>query len=201
MKIIGITGPTGAGKSSLSEYMRARGIPVIDADKLYHSLLTPPSPCLDAIRSAFGDKVFTCEGELDRSLLAHIVFNDEKQLELLNETVLSTVLCESRKLFAKYESEDIKCAAIDAPTLIESGFYTECHTVVSVICPYDLRIERIILRDNLDRDAAEERVRAQKPNEFYTERSDTVINNNSDEEKFMADCKAFVDSILCEVDL
>lgn len=198
MKIIGITGPTGAGKSSLSEYMRTRGIPVIDADRLYHSMLTPPSPCLDALRGAFGNEIFTVDGELDRKKLADIVFNDESKLELLNRTVLSIVLDEARRIFAEYEAEGKWIAAIDAPTLIESGFCSECHTVISVICDPDIRIERIILRDGLDRSAAEDRVRAQKPNGFYTESSDIVINNDCGEEKFLNECKALVDSLLGE---
>ena len=69
MRIIGITGPTGAGKSVLSSYLREKGIPVIDADKVYHSLLVPPSECLDALRRAFGDGIFKGE-ELDRRALS-----------------------------------------------------------------------------------------------------------------------------------
>lgn len=199
MKIIGITGPTGAGKSSLSEYMRSRGIPVIDADKLYHSLLVPPSPCLDALRSAFGDGIFTKNGELDRKELANIVFNDEKKLELLNATVLSIVLEKSRALFEEYKAEGKKCAAIDAPTLIESGFYLECDTVISVLCPPEVRIERIISRDRLDKEAAKARVNAQRPDEFYTERSHTVIYNDGDEEAFIFQCKDVTDRLMGEV--
>ena len=199
MKIIGITGPTGAGKSSLADHMRSRGIPVIDADRLYHSLLTPPSPCLDALRHAFGDGIFTEGGELDRKKLADIVFNDEKKLELLNSTVLSIVLDESRRILKEYESKGEKYAAIDAPTLIESGFHTECDLVVSVICDTDVRIERIISRDGIDRASAEARVHAQKPNGFYTENSHTVICNDADDESFLKKCKAFVDGLFCEV--
>ena len=195
MKIIGITGPTGAGKSTLSEYMRQRGIPVIDADKLYHSMLTPPSPCLDALRNAFGDRIFSGE-ELDRKKLANIVFSDENKLELLNQTVLSIVLDESRKIFTRYEAEGNEIAAIDAPTLIESGFCDECDLVVSVICDPVSRIERIILRDGITKEAAEKRVRAQKSNEFYTSRSDIVINNDKGEDEFLRECTAFVGGIL-----
>ena len=195
MKIIGITGPTGAGKSTLSEYMRGCGIPVIDADRLYHSMLTPPSPCLDALRAAFGDEIFSGE-ELDRKKLANIVFNDENKLELLNNTVLSIVLDESRKIFATHRSEGKEIAAIDAPTLIESGFCDECDLVVSVICDPATRTERIILRDGIDREAAEKRVYAQKSNEFYISRSDIVINNDKGEDEFLEKCKSFVGGII-----
>lgn len=198
MKIIGITGPTGAGKSSLSEYLRSRDIPVIDADRLYHSLLTPPSPCLDALRNAFGEAIFTEGGELNRKRLAEIVFGNEEKLELLNATVLSIVLEESRRLFKNYEAEGKTWAAIDAPTLIESGFHKECDRVVSVICDPDVRLERIMNRDGLDHKSAEARIRAQKPNSFYTEGSHTVIYNDTDKEQFLDKCREFADRLLSE---
>ena len=184
MKTVGITGPTGAGKSLLSEYMREAGIPVIDADALYHSMLIPPSPCLDALRAAFGDGVFNGDGTLDRKRLADIVFHSEEKLELLNKTVLGIVLEHSRVILRGYEAEGYAVAAIDAPTLIESGFYRECDTVVSVICDPLIRIERIMERDGIDREAAESRVRGQKDNRFYTDRSDVVITNDRDTEEF-----------------
>ena len=184
MKTVGITGPTGAGKSLLSAYMREAGIPVIDADALYHSMLIPPSPCLDALRAAFGDGVFRCDGTLDRKRLADIVFNSEEKLELLNRTVLGMVLERSRDILRGYEAEGYAVAAIDAPTLIESGFYRECDVVVSVICDPLIRIERIIGRDGIDREAAESRVRGQKDNKFYTDKSDVVIVNDRDTEEF-----------------
>ena len=196
MKIVGITGPTGAGKSLLSEYMRQNGIPVIDADGVYHSLLIPPSPCLDALKDAFGDGIFSSNGELDRKKLADIVFHDEKKLDLLNKTVLGFVLDRSRELLRSYEADGTTVAAIDAPTLIESGFYLECDTVVSVICDPELRTERIISRDRISRDAAESRVRGQKSNEFYTEHSDTVIFNDRSEAEFLKECGVLTEALL-----
>ena len=196
MKIVGITGPTGAGKSLLSEYLRENGIPVIDADRLYHSLLVPPSPCLDALKSAFGDGVFSKNGELDRKKLADIVFSDEKKLDLLNRTVLDFVLDRSRDILADYRAKGYAVAAIDAPTLIESGFHLECNTVVSVVCNPDTRIQRIIERDGISSDAAKSRVSGQKSNEFYTEKSHLVIVNDKSEEEFFERCRELKDALL-----
>lgn len=192
MKIVGITGPTGAGKSLMSEYLRSVGIPVIDADGLYHSLLIPPSPCLDALWGAFGEGIFNADGSLDRKRLADIVFHSEEKLELLNRTVLDFVLDRSRVILKGYADEGYGVAAIDAPTLIESGFNRECDLVVSVICRRETRIERIIARDGIDRAAAESRVNGQKSNEFYTESSDVVITNDSGEEEFYRSCQELV---------
>lgn len=180
MKIIGITGPSGSGKSILASALRERGISVIDADGLYHSLLVPPSRCLELLREAFGGEIFNGDGTLDRPALARIVFSDEKKLELLNSTVLSVVIDESKKIFAELEARGEQVAAIDAPTLIESGFHKECDLVVSVISDADTRADRISERDHIGHDDALRRIHAQKGDEFYKSHSDTVIFNDGD---------------------
>ena len=180
MKIIGITGPSGSGKSILAGALRKCGISVIDADELYHSLLVPPSKCLDLIRAAFGAEIFNSDGTLDRAALARIVFSDEKKLELLNSTVLSVVIDESQKIFAELEAQGEQIAAIDAPTLIESGFNAECDLVVSVISDPDTRADRISERDHIGHDDALRRIRAQRDDEFYKRHSDLVIFNDGD---------------------
>ena len=180
MKIIGVTGPSGSGKSMICRRLSENGICVIDADDVYHKLLIPPSECLDAIRAAFGDSVFSADGCLDRSALADVVFNDESKLELLNSTVLDFVLRKIRSMISELEGNGHRTVAVDAPTLIESGFHMECDKVVSVLCPSEIRTERIIARDRLSRDAATARTKAQKPDSFYIEHSSTVIINDGD---------------------
>ena len=184
MYIYGITGPSGAGKSILSEYMTRHGIAHIDADKVYHELLVPPSAALDALRNAFGDKIFTANGVLDRAVLSAIVFHDKEKLALLNETVLGFVLNEIRRRIVSLEKSGASAVAVDAPTLIESGFHKECDTVISVLSSKALRIERIIERDGLSREKALERTNAQKPDEFYEEHSDIVLMNDGDLDAF-----------------
>ena len=184
MKIIGITGPTGAGKSLLTSYLREKGIPTIDADRVYHSMLIPPSECLDALRSAFGDGVFCADGSLDRGKLGALVFNSQEKLELLNSTVLNSVLCEIRRIIADLCEDGADTVAIDAPTLIESGFHKECSTVISVLAPTELRLERIIERDGISKESAKLRIKAQKSDGFYIENSDFVLTNDGDTKKF-----------------
>ena len=190
MHIYGITGPSGSGKSLISKHLSKHGAAHIDADRVYHELLVPPSAALDAIRAAFGSKVFTESGVLDRAVLSAIVFHDKEKLELLNRTVLSFVLTEIRRRISELERAGFKAVAVDAPTLIESGFEKECDTVIAVLSPRERRIERIMERDNLTLQKAEERTNAQKPDEFYREHSDVVIINDGDEAKFLAELKA-----------
>lgn len=177
-KIIGITGPTGAGKSILAGAVSEYGISVIDADKLYHSLLVPPSRCLDLIRDAFGDGVFNADGTLDRPALASVVFSDESKLRLLNATVLSVVVDEMKSIIAKLSANGERAIIVDAPTLIESGFNAECDLVISVISDADTRAERISERDAIGHDDAMRRINAQSPDDFYKANSDFVIFND-----------------------
>lgn len=179
MRIIGITGPSGAGKSLLSAVLEKHSIPTIDADGVYHSLLIPPSPCLDALRSAFGNGIFLSDGSLDRSALGAIVFSDEQKLALLNSTVLSLVLERTRQIIRQLEADGYSAVAVDAPTLFESGFDSECDLVVSVLAPLEDRLARITSRDGISKEAAMLRLEAQKDDEFYTSRSDAVLVNNS----------------------
>ena len=187
MKIIGITGPSGSGKSLLSELARSLGFSTIDADEVYHSMLIPPSECLDALRSAFGDCIFLPDGQLCREALAKIVFSDPDKLDLLNKTVLEKVLSKIRGMISKLEQKGQDVVFVDAPTLIESGFNKECDTVISVLASKETRIRRIISRDRLSKEKAEERINAQKSDDFYRNNSDHIINNDSSAESFFSE--------------
>ncbi len=184
IRIVGITGPTGAGKSLLCEYLCRLGVSVIDADRVYHAMLLPPSPCLNALRDAFGESVLRPDGSLDREVLSKIVFGDTEQLALLNRTVLGFVLERINGMIADLEAEGHPSVVVDAPTLIESGFHRECDTVLSVLSSEEIRRDRIVVRDHLDTARAEARLHAQKNDEFYREHSDYVLINNGDERTF-----------------
>ena len=184
MKIIGITGPTGAGKSVLSSLLSELGYPTIDADKVYHDMLIPPSECLDAIRSHFGDGVFAQDGTLERAKLSQIVFNSPEKLELLNKTVLGKVIKRITKMTVEYSRRGVQTVIVDAPTLIESGFNKKCSLVISVLAPTELRVKRIMERDSINEEAARLRVRAQKDDSFYLNSSDRVLYNTENYESF-----------------
>ena len=179
MKVIGITGPTGAGKSLLCGKLSEK-FSVIDADEVYHSLLCPPSDCLDALRRSFGDGVFLSDGSLDRTALSSIVFSDEEKLSLLNRTVLDFVLKNIRAMLAELKASGTECVLVDAPTLIESGFHKECDFTISVLASPELRLSRIITRDHLSEEKAALRISAQKDDDFYRTHSDLVLINDGD---------------------
>ena len=196
MKIIGMTGPTGSGKSLLGNYLSGQGIPVIDADEVYHSLLVPPSSCLCALTEAFGDGILHSDGTLNRGALSEIVFHDKEKLALLNKTVLGFVLDRIREMIGELARQGHGAAAVDAPTLIESGFHTECDVVISVLSSADLRIERIKARDGLTDERARARVAAQKPDDFYVSHSHYVLTNTEDVSEFFQKAEELFRSLL-----
>ena len=189
-KFIGLTGPSGAGKGEVSRLLSELGAYHFDCDKIYHDLLVPPSPCLDELRENFGDEIFLENGELNRKALATIVFSEDgrqTKLPILNSITHKYVLKEVQKQVEKLEG--YKAFTVDAPTLFESGFDSQCDVIISVLADKKTRIERIIAREGLDREAAEARINAQPDDSFYSERSDYVIYNNGDLEALEKELK------------
>ena len=188
-RIIGITGPSGSGKSLLCRHLSEMGIPSIDADAVYHGMLTPPSRCIDAIVAAFGDDLLAPDGSIDRSVLSARVFSDHAQLELLNATVLPIVIDEINKMISELDKRGAHTVAVDAPTLIESGFYRSCDMIIAVIAPIESRIRRIMNRDKISEERAKQRVLSQKADDFYSSVADMTIFNDKDESDFMQTVK------------
>ena len=195
LKIIGLTGPSGAGKTLFSFFLCAKGCPCINADELYHSMLIPPSILLDAIRREFGDEFFNENGELDRKALGKFVFSSKEKLELLNATVLPLVIEKMQKIANDYEKNGAKLLVIDAPTLFEAGYDKSCDITVSILAPENIRVERISERDEISIDDAVLRTNAQKDDSFYYERSDRIIINDSTEDAL----KEKANALICEL--
>jgi dephospho-CoA kinase len=198
MKILGLTGPSGAGKTLFSFFLCAKGCPCINADELYHSMLIPPSHLLDAIRREFGDSFFNENGELDRKALGKLVFSSKESLDKLNATVLPAVIEKMQDIAASYEKNGARLLIIDAPTLFEAGYDKSCDLTVSILAPSSIRIERISERDDISIDDAILRTNAQKDDSFYRERSDRIILNDSDENALKEKALALLNEILDE---
>ena len=198
LKIIGLTGPSGAGKTLFSFFLCAKGCPCINADELYHSMLIPPSILLDAIRREFGDEFFNENGELDRKALGKLVFSSKEKLELLNATVLPLVIEKMQKIANYYEKNGAKLLIIDAPTLFEAGYDKSCDITVSILAPENIRVERISERDEISIDDAVLRTNAQKDDSFYYERSDRIIINDSTEDALKEKANALICELLGE---
>ena len=177
--IIGLTGPSGAGKSTVAAHLRDAGIPVIDADCVYHDLLVPPSPCLDAIADAFSTAVLTPDGHLDRPALAALVFEDSdigrERLTTLNRITHRFVIEKTRQMLSEYRAKGLSAAVIDAPLLIEADMHRMCDLTVCVLADHNTRLRRLMARDGKDAAAIEARLRAQPSDDFYLSNTDMAI--------------------------
>ncbi len=181
MTVIGLTGPTGAGKGEVANILKTSfGAMIINADEVYHSLLVPPSECLDEICKEFGSSVLLENGTLNRQALANVVFSNEDKLQRLNTVTHKYVLAEIVLLLNAKEYTECSITVIDAPLLIEAGVDKICKYTVSVLADKDIRTKRIQERDKITLHDAEKRISAQQDDSFYISNSDFIIYNNSD---------------------
>ena len=178
MLVIGLTGPTGAGKGKVADIFKRYGIPVINADRVYHELITPPSSCLQELAEAFGKGILLPDGSLDRRALGSIVFNDPAARERLNAITHRYVMEEVKTQMERYRREGVPVTVFDAPQLFEAGAQRACGAVISVLADRGLRLERIVARDGITADAAMRRILAQKSDDFFKIHSDYIIENN-----------------------
>ena len=176
VRLIGLTGQSGAGKSTAAKVFEQNGFTVINADELVKKVYEPNSPCLFAVSSRFGRDVINTDGTLNRVLLAQRAFSSIENTAALNEIVHPFVL--SEMLSELKDVEDI--AVFDAPQLFESGIDAVCDVIVSVVADEDVRLKRITLRDGITEAQARDRINAQHSEEFFKTNSDYIIENNTE---------------------
>lgn len=176
--IIGITGSSGAGKSTICETLKKNyKVKIINADKIAKKLSKKGTSYIIDIIKKFGKDIVNEEGELKRKKLAEIIYSDPKKREELNSCTFKYIKKEIEKEIKKINEDTI--AVIDAPLLFESELNKICDKVIGVISRKELQIERIVARDNIDYEQAEKRLAAQKTNEFYIKNCDDIIENNN----------------------
>lgn len=178
MKIIGLCGGSGAGKSAASAAVYALGGEVIDADRVYRELCVPGSVCLAEIADAFGPDALTESGELNRPAVAAIIYGDAEKRALLNAITHSHIKAETEKRIAAYRENGARAVVVDAPLLFEAGFDKMCDVTVGVVADRDVRIARIVNRDGIDEVSAKRRIDSQISDEKLRERCDHILENN-----------------------
>ena len=184
MKIIGITGGIGAGKSCvLREIEVLDGTFVIEADKLAHTLLSPGHDCYTEVISCFGDEILSEDQSIDRAVLRKLVMNSPEKLRQLNALVHPAV--------KKYIVDDIekkrdlgyKYYVIEAALLIQDGYRNICDEIWYIYADKDLRIDRLLKSRGYSRQTAEEFIKNQPEDEYFIENSDRVIDNSGTPEE------------------
>lgn len=177
MTVIGITGPSGAGKTTVLGVLEELGAAVIDCDALYHKLLREDAVLLARLRERFGSSVFDSAGSLDRKALGNVVFHDPAALAELNKLTHTAILAALDRLLARAEAEGRTAAAVDAIALLESGAAGKCAVTVAVTAPAELRVKRLMAREGVSEAYARSRIAAQRPDRFYEENCDYVLVN------------------------
>ena len=173
--ILGLTGPTGAGKSTAAEGMRASGCAVIDADELARKVVKPGSPALSELAAAFGPGILDGAGTLNRALLAQRAFSSPGETQRLNAITHPYIIRLTEEEIRRLTEEGVSLIVLDAPLLYESGMDRLCDAVAAVIAPKEIRLARIMQRDGISRENALLRMKAQNEDEFYSARARYVL--------------------------
>ncbi len=193
--IVGLTGATGAGKSSITHIFAANGCHVIDADAIAREAVQKGSLCLKQLCYAFGDDILLDDGALNRAELAKRAFSSKDGTELLNGITHPAIVMLTMIKIKELVKRGEKIIIFDAPTLFESNTDVMCDFIVAVTAPQDVRLKRIIMRDGITEQQARIRMNAQHDESFYTEQSDFVIENNSTLESVKSEVEQIISFI------
>ena len=177
MRIIGLTGGIASGKSTVARYLRTLGAHVIDADQLARDVVEPGEPALEEIVSRFGSAVLAANGTLDRAALSKLVFGDRAARADLNRIVHPRIATASQARMAELAASGVETVIYEAALIVESKLYTWMHALIVVALPRELQLQRLMERDNLSLQEAEQRLAAQASLEDKLSVADYIVDN------------------------
>ncbi len=189
--VIGLTGPTGAGKSSVAKELAALGCAVVDCDQIARQVTTDCVPCLQALAQEFGADILQND-VLDRKLLASRAFASPEKTQKLNELTHPWILGETKAQIQAALDAGKPFVVVDAPLLFEAGVDALCDEIVAVTVPFEKRLQRIMKRDNISEELARARMAAQHPESWYEERAGKVVSGRLDEETLRSELRAYL---------
>lgn len=177
-RVIGLTGQSGAGKTTVSRVFSQNGFAVIDADIISREVTEKGQPCLTELSEAFGSDIINLDGTLNRKRLGSIVFSDREKLRQLNGIIYPYIIYRIISRIEELSEEGKELILLDAPTLFEANADDLCDLIISVTADESIRMSRIIARDNITPEAAKKRFESQYSEHFFVNHSDFVIINN-----------------------
>lgn len=181
MKVIGLTGGTGSGKSVVSRLLEQMGAVIVDADLVSRQIVQPGMPAYEEIKAYFGKEILQEDGTIFRKKLGEIVFRDTEKLAFLNQCTHEYIVIEMKKQMEAAKEKGIaSCVVLDAPLLFEVGLQKYCDEVWVVYADAAVRAKRVMERDGITYETAMARIANQKSWEEYRERADVVIDNSGD---------------------
>ena len=194
--VIGLTGPIGAGKSTVAQRFAERGFYVVDADRVARTIVEKGSAVLPKLANAFGSEILEPDGSLDRKKLAALAFASKENTQLLNDLTHPAIISEVNN---EIESCQQNLVLLDAPQLFESGCDKMCSTVVGVLADRDIRLKRVQERDSLTTEQIINRIKIQYPDSFYLEHCQHIVYNNDDTEALIERVDEVIDTVLREI--
>ena len=198
MKILGITGPSGAGKTTITEILKnTYNSYIINADKVARILSNDnQTEYFKEIVNLFGNEIVKDDdGQLDRKMIANKIYNDNQKRENLNELTFKYVVEEIHRLIENAKKLEFDYIVIDAPLLYEAKLEKKCDYVIAVIANYKEKIFRICQRDGISKETARQRLEIQKSNDFFEKNADFVIYNDTSLEKLENSLKEIIERI------
>ncbi|HJA47129.1 MAG TPA: dephospho-CoA kinase [Candidatus Limosilactobacillus excrementigallinarum] len=179
MMIIGITGGIASGKSTVSNYLIRCGYSVVDADQVARQVVAPGTVGLKKIVQAFGPKILTDDGRLNRQKLGRVVFNSPDQLQILNKILQPLIRLEIIRQLTALQRADHQLIFLDAPLLFEQHYDALCDLVMVVVTSPAIQLKRLMKRNQLTVEQAEARIKSQMPLATKEALADLVIDNDS----------------------
>lgn len=192
---IGLTGPTGAGKSTVAAYLADAGLPLIDADRIAREITLPGAPALPRLADAFGADTLLPDGTLDRKKLAGRAFSSPENTAKLNAITHPAILQRIHEAFEDAAGGGAKAVILDAPLLFETALDQICDHTVAVLASEEIRLARIRARDGLNDRAAALRMQAQPPEAFYVSHAEIVLRNDGCEAALREQAEALLQKI------
>ncbi|MCE5184884.1 MAG: dephospho-CoA kinase [Planctomycetaceae bacterium] len=194
--IIGLLGGIGSGKSTVARMFAALGAAVIDADYLAHEVLNRPE-IVEQLKQMFGSRVANSSGQIDRSKVAKIVFDDKTALDSLNSVVHPEVIAQTEELIGFYRAdEQTKAIVLDVPLLVEIGWQDRCDYLVFVECSREKRLERIAKTRKIDENRLKKRENFQISLDKKAQLAHYKVDNNSAESEVAEQVAKIFSSII-----
>lgn len=194
MRVIGLTGGIGTGKSTASEYLRKQGFSIIDADRISREIVEPGTLLLKELEKNFGSGIIKDDGTLDRKALAAIVFSDKEKKSRLDDLMHGHILDEIERKISESQSGEGRGIIVDAPLLFETGLEKKCDQVWLITADEKLRILRVCERDGMDPEEVRARIQNQMADEEKKERSHRIVDNSGSKEALLAQLAELIEA-------
>jgi len=186
MKVIGLTGGIGSGKSTVSRFLAELGVVILDADKVGHEAFKPESEVWQEVVAAFGRQILTPSGDIDRKKLGEIVFSNDEALARLNQIMHPRMYDMVKAQLEEYQRQEVDVVVLEAPLLIEAGWTSLVDEVWVTVASESTVLRRLKEQVGLSRQEALARIRSQLSSEERVKQADVVINNDGDLDELRA---------------